>query len=217
LEWDSEFFGVQIGHADSPHESTRGYDIVQMLVSAQNPLGVQEAEAHGYRFRDVRVTFARPTTDEVAFVRNAVADDHDELARIARESHRVTRFYADHGLPKERCDDLYAHWIRKSCDGWADAVLVSHDRDLLHGYVTVHVKEGVGSIGLIAVAEPARGQKRGENLVKAAVNWCHMRDVGRIEVVTQGRNISAQRVFQNCGFRPVAMDVWLSKWTGRKD
>jgi ribosomal protein S18 acetylase RimI-like enzyme len=134
------------------------------------------------------------------------------LRAIARASHGDTRFYADERFPRERCGELYDTWIRRSCEGWADAVLVVERNDAPAGYVSVHRRDGSGSIGLIGVAEEQRGRGVGEALVRGALAWCAGEELARCTVVTQGRNVGAQRLFQRCGFRTSEVDLWFHRW-----
>lgn len=213
LAWDTEFWGVRQGRAYSPnvdewaHQNAVG--CVSLLVGADDVAGAHRAEQNGFRLMDVRVTLGRRTAPEAALVREVRSGDVKRLAGIARVSHRITRFYADPRFDDSRCDDLYENWVRSSVDGWADKVLVAGDAD---GYVTVHVNDGVGSIGLIAVDEACRRRGHGERLVLGAVGWCHGQGVEGITVVTQGRNVGAQRLFQKCGFRTMSTELWFHKW-----
>lgn len=220
LAFDTEFWGLPVARANRldgltewARESTAG--LVWLLAEA--PEEVQRAEASGFRFTDIRVELRRRTglLYPASFVRAARPEDTETLAAIARVSHRVTRFYADPQLPDDRCDDLYETWIRQSLDGWADTVLVVEDEGRPAGYVTVHVDGETSSIGLIAVAEPARNRGYGGALVRAAVGHGLKRGATDMSVVTQGRNIAAQRLFQSCGFRTSATAVWLHSWMYR--
>lgn len=216
LEWDSEFWGFRIANVDpwpvDPLVHLGAADFGQFLSPAESIGRMQAATAQGYFVADVRVTLDRPTVHGMPPIDIRFYQDGDlpELVRIARESHRITRYYADPGFPNERCHDLYETWIRNSVEGWADTVLVAGTP--AHGYCTVHLDGEVGSIGLIAVAEEARGQGSGRNLVHGAVRWAHAASATRMTVVTQGRNIQAQRVFQRCGFRTCDTKLWMHRW-----
>lgn len=217
LAWDTEFWGVRIGQAYAPDvdrwaiENTIG--CLCLLVSADDPDQIQDAEIRGFRYTDIRVKLERATAAaNVAGIRDAVDVDIDRLAEIARGAHRITRFYSDPTFPRERCDDLYAGWIRNSCAGWAAAVLVAGPVGAPTGYVTVHFSDGAASIGLIAVDESCRGCGIGYDLVRAALGRAFDLDAELMTIVTQGRNVSALRVFERAGFRTCQTDVWLHRW-----
>jgi dTDP-4-amino-4,6-dideoxy-D-galactose acyltransferase len=172
-----------------------------------------DAEDAGYRLVDVRVELSRsPAAVAEATLREAVPDDLATLRALARGNHRVTRFYADPRFPDDRCDDLYETWIERSVEGWADVVLVAEAGGKPVGYVSCHVTGDAGSIGLVGVAETARGRGLGRTLVDAAVTWCRERDLARVSVVAQGRNARALRLYENCGFRTTDVGLWFHRW-----
>jgi ribosomal protein S18 acetylase RimI-like enzyme len=216
LQWDSEFWGVRIARVPDADVDAwaRANDIAcaYLLVSSDDAAAAQRAEGNGFRLTDVRVELDAPTTRAAQPVRPHRDDEVPRLRSIARRNHGDTRFYADRRFPRERADELYDTWIRRSCEGWADAVLVGEADDVAAGYVSVHERNQAGSIGLIGVDEAARGRGIGESLVRGALDWCAERGLARCTVVTQGRNVAAQRLFQRCGFRTLSVSLWFHKW-----
>jgi RimJ/RimL family protein N-acetyltransferase len=230
LQWDSEFWGLEIGRVADGEVTEAGLarvdewaaaerlDCLYLLASADDPPSVHAAERAGFRVMDLRIELRRvAAVEEADGVREAREDDRDALRGIARSSHRITRFYADPNFPDARCDDLYDTWIARSLEGWADGVLVVEADGSPAGYVSCHLdrQEGTGSIGLIAVDEAARGQGLGLTLTLGAVAWCGRRGMNEMSVVTQGRNVAALRTFEQAGFRVSSVAVWLHKWYGR--
>ena len=57
--------------------------------------------------------------------------------------------------------------------------------------ITVKVTDGVGNIGLVAVAASHRGRGVGSKLIEAAHRWMHEHDAIKSTVVTQGANAPA--------------------------
>lgn len=231
LEWDSTFWGFTVGRVDTSTLSAEqweqidawaqaaGVECLYLLAQPDDPKSLDIAQKAGFRLADVRVELNRQSGEisPTTHVRAYRPDDLDDLRDIARTSHRTTRFYMDPHFPQDRCGDLYDTWILRSCHGWADAVLVAEVDDRPAGYVTCHLDHTAkqGSIGLIAVAERARGQGLGGELVNGALSWYFERDSKRVSVVTQGANISAQRVFQLWGFRTSSTTLWLHRWYER--
>jgi dTDP-4-amino-4,6-dideoxy-D-galactose acyltransferase len=223
LEWDTQFWGRPIGRvlerrldAAAVDAWAREHEIDCLYFLADTEFdAAHRAEDAGFRLMDVRVELSRSalgTTE--GRVRFAHDDDREPLRSIARTSHRDTRFYADPGFPDDRCDEFYDVWISRSLDGWAQSVLVPEDG---LGYVSCHAddKRGWGSIGLIAVDEAERGRGLGRELVLGAVAWARRRGLRNIGVVTQGRNVGAQRLFAACGFRVESVGLWFHKWYAR--
>jgi dTDP-4-amino-4,6-dideoxy-D-galactose acyltransferase len=228
LEWDTEFWGIPVGLLegdDLDRERLRAVDAwaaenavacVYFLASSHDPAAAHVAESGGFRLMDVRVELRRPAegTETTGALRAAGPNDLEPLRSIARESHGVTRFYADPGFPDERCDDLYDTWITRSFEGWAAGVLVADAQAGPAGYVTCHLDEAAstGSIGLIAVHPEERGSGKGVELARGAVAWCRARGAEQMSVVTQGRNVGALRTFQRAGFLVETMGLWFHKW-----
>jgi dTDP-4-amino-4,6-dideoxy-D-galactose acyltransferase len=231
LEWDSAFWGVTVGRvrqdiltperwaAVDAWARARNVDCLYFLAAPDDPETVGVAQEARFRLVDVRVELDRPPAESepAARVRPHRPQDLQTLRAIARTSHGITRFYADPNFPRERCDDFYDTWIVRSCDGWADTVLVGELDGSIAGYVSCHVDAASnrGSIGLIAVRAAARGRGMGRDLVLGALGWFRDRGCAEVAVVTQGANVAAQRVFQACGFRTASTGLWFHRWYGR--
>ena len=227
LPWDTEFWGVRIGRVEgdvltrekaaSAAEWAHANDVACLtFLSGGDPASAHAAEEAGFRLMDVRVELTRPAAGASSggTIRPFQAADLPALRAIARESHRATRFYADPRFPNERCDDLYDVWLTRSTEGLAQAVLVADPNGVAAGYVACHADErrGGGSIGLIAVAETARGQGLGAALVNAAAAWCADSGLEELSVVTQGRGVPALRLYERCGFTVASVGLWFHKW-----
>ena len=235
LTWDTAFWGFPIARvrgqklADSSQAAVdawcveRGVRCLYVLTRADDAASVATAEACGYHLVDVRITLDRRLREGEHFghsddggvaVRAARPSDVAPLEAIAREIHRDTRFYYDHRFPRTDCDRLYGTWIRQSCEGYADRVLVGDAGHGPIGYVTCH-QDGVaeGRIGLLGVEAPASGRGVGRALVRAALHWFFdERRLKIVSVVTQARNVGAQRLYQGCGFRTAAVGLWYHRW-----
>ena len=177
----------------------------------------------GFRLVDVRVTLAWAPADLASGVnapvgsdggvRPVTPDDVATLCAIARVNHRVTRFYNDPGFPTVRCDALYETWIRKSCDGDADAVFVYESGGAAIGYLTCHLDDDRrGRIGLAGLAPEARARGFGGSLLQAAQRWFVEHDVAVVTVVSQGRNREGQRLYQRYGFITDDTALWFHRW-----
>jgi dTDP-4-amino-4,6-dideoxy-D-galactose acyltransferase len=228
LQWDTDFWRVRIGRVEGDVLSSelvaridRWADehvaaCVYFLASGEDPASVHAAEDAGFHLMDLRTELGRDAAPGPAEgLRLAREEDREILRAIARSSHGITRFYADPRFPNDRCDDLYATWIERSLDGWAQAVLVVEAEGVASGYVSVHLDGERGSIGLIAVDERARGRGLGEALSRGAVDWCAAAGASSVSVVTQGRNAAALRTFERAGFRTQSVGLWFHKWYER--
>lgn len=232
LDWDSRFFGFKIGRACA-HALTaerveqldswchrEGVRCLYFLARSDDPATALLAGQNGFGLVDVRMTFAvtlpleahSPDPVEVT-VRAALDADRLTLKEIARESHHGTRFYQDGRFSSDDCDRLYETWIDRSCQGWADAVLVAEQAEAPVGYVTCHLDgRSKGHIGLLGVASRARGSGAGTALVRSALGWFARREVRGVTVVTQGANSAARQLYQGCGFSLTSTMLWYHRW-----
>jgi dTDP-4-amino-4,6-dideoxy-D-galactose acyltransferase len=232
LEWDSEFFGIRIGRvsgrspAAAELERAKAWcreeqiDCLYLLADSDRPETLVAAQASGFQLVDVRVTLERPLAGLAAAVTPVVRlcrdSDTLELRELARASHRDSRFYADPRFPRDLCDRLYETWIDRSIHGWADCVLVAEADSAPAGYLSCHLSAAAGSIGLLAVGAEHRGRGFGFQLVHAALQYFRDQGMEKATVVTQGRNITSQRLYQRCGFFTGAMQFWYHWWSGTK-
>lgn len=144
-----------------------------------------------------------------------MAADVPLLERIAASAHHDTRFYADPIFPRHLCDGLYSAWMPRSCEGYAEAVLVAEsDGGDPIGYITCHIDPAAsaGSIGLVAVDASKRGQGIGGALISSTVEWFRARGCEVVQVVPHGRNWEAQASFNAVGFRTTGVGIWLHWW-----
>lgn len=235
LDWDSAFFGLRIA---SLAAEVRSEDDLQAalqwcqaervaclyVLSEGHELNKRAWLArHGALEVDVRTTLSTTVTvtpatasQQTAAVRVARPEDLPALEGLARTAHGDSRFWNDPHFAREHCAELYATWIRKAVQGQADAVFVATLGAQAVGYISCHAR-GVGpdahaEIGLVAVAEAARGQGLGGALVRAALLWAQARGLTRTSVVTQGRNAAALRLYAAHSFVVQRQQVWQHLW-----
>lgn len=229
LDWDSAFFGRKIAALTKQASDEDGFEWVVEAARAQgvecvyvlsdenDHAAIRALNALGARLVDMRLTFERALTPSDApaalDIRNARPEDVPALRALAGSSHGTSRFYVDGRFPRERCDEMFAQWIENSCNGWADVVRVAEFEGRVAGYATGHAREkSRGEIGLVAVDPRAQGHGLGTRLVATMLSDLHGLGLANATVVTQGRNITAQRLYQNRGFRPSRVQTWHHMW-----
>jgi len=232
LEWDSVFFGLRIAQVVSSQLSTdtlaaisaacrvQKIDCLYFLASPEDTATIRLAEAEGFHLVDIRLTLERqvkasavPWQPESADIRMATVADIPALRLIAAANHRDSRFYHDGRFPVMRCDELYATWIEKSCQDYADAVLVADYGTGAAGYLSCHLRDGgVGQIGLVGVSNRCQGKGLGKQLLHESLRWFAAAGAAHVKVITQGRNLAAQRLYQKSGFLTSSLQLWYHKW-----
>jgi len=236
LEWDSAFFGITIARVNQnrldAQTAAQVMDWCQekqvrclyFLADSNHVETLRTAEKKGFYLTDIRVTYEcslsgledrlLPDPD----IRMAVSDDLPVLRAMTNSAYRESRFYYDGHFPQEACDRLYQIWIEKSFSGYAQAVLVKGVFGQPEGFVTCDtlLPEAKGKIGLIGVSRSTRGHGIGQALVLESLQWFAVQGLKSVQVVTQGRNIPAQRLYQKCGFLTKEVKFWYHCWFGEK-
>ncbi len=234
LTWDSQFFDRRIGRLPHPPQTPAGWnavdqsariqalDCVYLLLDIADTSSITAAEASGFHLVDLRYTLSReipgnPIPASVlpagAKLRQATQADSIPLQAIARQVHTDTRFFSDPHFDPARSAEMYAVWIASYLEEvqfvsvWLAELLGE-----AVGYLTCRITGELGRIGLVGLAPQARGLGLGTALLAAGREWFAQQGASQVEVVTQGRNLPAQRLYQRGGFRSTRLQLWFHKW-----
>ena len=233
LDWDSDFFGFNIGRVNVNQLTAetltqietwcaeQPVDCLYFLADSADRQTAWLAQQGGFIYVDNRVVLTAKLTappSQPTAIRLSRPEDLPVLREIARTGHRDSRFYFDPVIPDNRCDDLFVTWIERSMAGAiADAVLVALVDEQPVGYSALQIAQTPegrrAKLTLIAIGEQARGQGLGSSLVQGTLRWFWERDFRTVEVVTQGRNVGAQRLYTRQGFVPTATGSWYHRWS----
>jgi dTDP-4-amino-4,6-dideoxy-D-galactose acyltransferase len=225
LSWDSSHFGMAVGRLDGEVSDNatlvRGLDqakaagarLVYFLHTRPFTVDDETLLAYGGRRVGGYLRFALPLPAPAAMAdppEGVVLDRYDgpaddpRVLALGMAAGWLSRFRQDDRLPREKCDQLYDLWIRRSITGqMADEVLVAWRQDVPIGLVTYSGQAGLGEIGLVGVAENARGGGIGRALLAFAHRRMIERGLQRAEVVTQSENQGACRLYRGVGYTPV--------------
>ena len=175
---------------------------------------MRHAESHGFELMDLRLTLetvnshAAEAPPEIRPLREG---DLDSLKGVVREAHTDSRFFADVRFSRERCGDLYELWLRRDSTDPDGDVFVADTGEGAVGYISVRSRGGAAEIGLLGVHPDARGRGLGRLLIRAALAWAGSKSL-EVRVVTQGRNVPAQRLYQRAGFVTREVGLWYHRW-----
>lgn len=224
LDWDSGFFGFTVTRIIP--ERMRLQDLGDALRSMQrekvtlaywasNPHDSESQEAAlscGGFLADRKITYVIDAeemhrgllpVDSLALVEEFNdLKATPELEDLAIQAGIYSRFNVDPKIPAGRFVDLYTLWIHNSVNKKiADSVLVVRNEGKIVGMVTVGAKNDRADIGLVAVDASMRGRSLGPAMVQAAQKWALNNGFSAAQVVTQGDNLAACRLYEKCGYR----------------
>jgi dTDP-4-amino-4,6-dideoxy-D-galactose acyltransferase len=230
LDWDSRLFDRRIARLNRRRldEASLGdaldwcksnrIECLYFLADSDDATTSCLAEQNGFQQTDVRITLERTleerdvTTFTEKNVRLARPEDTGALRAIARTVHRDSRFYFDQHFEREKCGFFYETWIENSIAGFAQAVLVVEVNENPVGYITCHLQDRESQIGLAGIAEKYQKMGLGGKLTEGFLAWSVQKGARRSTVVTQGRNVRAQRLYQCNGFVTESVKLWYHRW-----
>lgn len=232
LAWDSSFFGYKVARvADQPvNEGSLKRIISEMdsegvrlaYLTASDKTSSDAGKKLGGYLACQRATYvgSLPPIPKAGRTRKTEVEEYSEsvpdpgLEALALQAGEYSRFRTDPKIGDEQFRRLYLQWIRNSTNkSFADAVLVTREKNAIAGFVTTKISDGRGSIGLIAVAANERGKDLGSVLLEAAGKWLHMKGCDKAYVATQRSNEAACRLYERCGYRLDKIEdvyhIWL--------
>jgi dTDP-4-amino-4,6-dideoxy-D-galactose acyltransferase len=234
LEWDSNFFGIKIAKivpnrlAPNALELIKDFCIAQsidclyFLADPNDEETIRLAETDQFHLVDIRLTFEKyldqstvnPGDISKLNIRTATEDDIPVLKSSVKKIHFDTRFYFDPSFPDALCDRLYETWIENCVRDRGQVVFLGEiEEKRIVGFITCNLNpSGFGQIGLIGVDGKYQGKGFGRSLLQSAITWFLGKGIHHVTVVTQGRNVRSQRMYQKAGFLTKSVYLWYHKW-----
>ena len=238
LEWDTVFFSLPIGRITANRLDDAGISIIldeahrvglRCLYFEADPndlATVTAVEKNNFHLVDVRVVLEYPFNNHPAplaryaihpdlVVTPAVASDLPLLENITEEISQFSRYTFDHNFKSGENKRLYRLWIRNSYNGFADVVYVARwggNCESAVGLVACVMEKDIGHIQLAGVHHTHHQKGVGTGLVQTALDWAKSCGAQKMQVVTQARNVPAQRLYQQMGFFTRSMTLYYHKW-----
>jgi dTDP-4-amino-4,6-dideoxy-D-galactose acyltransferase len=230
LDWDSDFFAKKICRVNRKIKDEEELSEVSRLLieqaidlayySSTTPLDekLMIADAYLVKLVDKKTTYIK------AIQKNALYDSsvlpywaefpEQSLLDLAVESGMHSRFRVDEKIGVKKFQELYRTWIINSVNKKiAKEVLVYKSEKTIAGFVTLGEKNAVADIGIIAVDERFRGRGVGKALMRSAENWfANNTNFQQIQVVTQGANVAACRLYEACGYHVGSVEYFYHLW-----
>ena len=155
---------------------------------------------------DTKIIFKKSITQKKRIVDSHIQsylanDISKEINELAYLSGTYSRFKIDENFTSKNFIDLYDEWVRKSITREiADEVFVYIEQSKILGFVTVSVKNNIGSIGLIAVNPKHQGKKIGSHLLNQVELFLTSKNITELQVPTQKANQLACDFYIKNGF-----------------
>lgn len=235
LEWDSNWLGYPVAQfAVGPQQPAAallaavaqaraaGFRLLYLVLPSADADANAAAAACGAWPADAKLTYQMPLTESSALVATPapapaagvhlapVEEVTSTLQSLALQSGEYSRFRRDARIGYHAFVELYTQWLRQTVARgtvWAATTATG-----TVGLLAFTQHTGHASIELMAVAATARRQGIGQALVHMARQEAQQQGCGMLQVVTQGANQPAQRLYEQCGFHLLRTEQLYHLW-----
>jgi dTDP-4-amino-4,6-dideoxy-D-galactose acyltransferase len=230
LDWDSVFFDKKICTVNRKIRNEDEWLEVSRLLAEQaidlayysstTPLDekLMIADAYLVKLVDKKTTYIKAIQKDALYDSSVLPYwanfPEQSLLDLAVESGVHSRFRVDEKIGVNKFQELYRTWIINSINKKiAKEVLVYKSKETIAGFVTLGEKNAVADIGIIAVDERFRGRGIGKALMQSAESWfANNTNFEQIQVVTQGANVAACRLYEACGYHVGSVEYFYHLW-----
>ncbi|WII71846.1 GNAT family N-acetyltransferase [Bdellovibrio sp. 22V] len=218
---ESERFGIRAGKLtvqstkDIPEALSKAKDLNLNFISArvetQNISLVQELEFAGFFLTDTLVYYRKKITENSVFnlskkdyvVRLATESDYEQISKVSSLAFKgyIGHYHADPRLSKEKADEVYVDWVKRSCHEkfLADAIYVTEENGQITSFATMK-KEGSTAEGVLFGVHPEhQGKGIYRELIVASMIWAQKNACDEIKYSTQINNVAVQKVWTREG------------------
>lgn len=235
LAWDSKFWGCKIGYLTTDRLTEniiyrvnkeinkKSYNLIQFLCGSYDPKSIVTAENNKFSFKDVRLTFEKKIKNKKNIsVKNkynfltAKINDFAKMIHIVKNNYKESRYYFDKNFNRKKIISFYLDWLKKSINGKFDNLcyVLKVGKEIV-AFCTIRFDKdykNTCSIGLFGVDDKFKGKKYSQVILKEVEQSLAIKKIKKINVVTQARNCSAIRAYENFGFKLCKTQIWYHKW-----
>lgn len=233
MDWDSKFWKKKICFI-GPKRLTESIifrckkfirknkiEMIQFLSNCHESESVKIAEKNNFGFKDIRITLEKKVDKidkNIKFTKNislrkAKLADFKFIKPIARDSYLDSRYYFDEFFSVNRVKNFYEGWLKKAILGtFDDLCLLICYKNKPVGFCTIKIRTPNAIIGLFSISSKHQGKGFSKILLKYLNYEMNKKNIKNITVVTQGRNYSALKAYQNVNFKITRTELWYHKW-----
>lgn len=223
LEWDSEFFGYEVGKIVINNKKDFFLKNWQSKIKEFKLVYVFSEEfinLDGFKLVDRKATLSQKIDKNCHFENTLIESfdinfhDYGALKKLALESGIYSRFFIDENFVNNEYFNLYSKWIDNSVlDKKSFEILIAINSNRIVGFTTINKKnDQLADIGLVAVAKESRGLGIGKNLINESILRCKNAGFDSIQVITQFDNVTAMNLYKATNFEIVDLTYIYHLW-----
>lgn len=213
LDWDSEFFGKQIGRVDLQslddaeelalmhYDLKYQYDLLYVFCKEGLSFDAIGAELVDEKVLYSKICQNREIFPDVMLYQQSMPNE--SLYKLALVSGGYSRFKLDKHLPDGSYEHLYRKWIENACpsEGSNKQIFAYVPDGIARGMITVDYQGDHAHIGLVAIDPEFQHQGLGTKIMSSMEGALYRERVMTIDVITQKANKDACRWYEKNGFK----------------
>ena len=222
LEWDSNFFELNIGELNTLDNKTLiikddSYDLIYI----KSNIEFEIVDSHyTLSYKEIKSTFSKDLKKLNLFNPSNLYNFYDlegfnldNLYSLAFLSGKHSRFKKDVKISPNRFDNLYMKWVDNAINKtFNDYFIVYKYKDQIVGMLTMKIHNDFAQIGLIAVSEELAGLGIGSKLLFEAENFCVNNNILELRIPTQKENIEACLFYEKKGYNIIDETIIKHAW-----
>jgi dTDP-4-amino-4,6-dideoxy-D-galactose acyltransferase len=227
LLWDSGLFGFNVCRIENSIKGTDDLKSVELTMekgsyklayhSSPYLLKMIEIPTLEVKLVDKKTTYVKETNGSLLYhsaVKQYASDTPSiKLLNLAVQSGKYSRFNIDKNIDNKKFEELYRIWITRSVrKEIASEVFVYSQGKGIAGCITVGQKYNRADVGLVAVDSQQRGKGIGKAMMQHAEKWVFDNGQNEIQVVTQGDNTPACRLYEHLGYTRDTVEFFYHIW-----
>lgn len=212
LDWDSQFFGLEIGRTCRDvllTVTSNEIGMYDLLYLTEKEIIVDEAFL-SYRSNilvDCKLIYSKqiinsnqPTNYLVKeYKNNDTCVRREQLYSLAYLSGEYSRYKLDANFAKGKFEEMYRMWVDNSISGEiADYLYYIEDKGQICAFVTLKITQKGGVIGLIATDKNVQAKGMGKTLILKCEETLRLKGIDVLKVATQACNKTACLFYEKC-------------------
>lgn len=231
LDWDSDFFGIEIGKLDLILNSINDinsiknildysdFNMITILVNHDDTIQNNLVKNIGGILYDCKIVL-NLNEFKINHISNSNIfsvnpnDFNEKIVELSYQSGEFSRFKKDPKFGENRFKMLYKEWIIKSINKEISIETFAYiENNEIQGIITLGEKNLRGDIGLFAVDIKHRGKSIGKKLIGHALNYFTLKGFQSVQVVTQLDNILAYDFYIKNNFKKESITNIYHLWS----
>ena len=218
LNWDSDFFGFEIGEIDIDAEFSNAA-CFDLLIIRQILNKIIKIENFENTFQETKVVFSKILNSNTSNGFDNSVVDFDKIPAknasfypLAFESGKYSRFKLDTKL-NHKFEMLYSKWIDNSLNKqFADKIFYLEEQNEIIGFITFKKVKNFATVGLLAVAQDQQGKGIGRKLLSKVEKYCISQNILELRIPTQKENLPACYFYSKMGYEIIEEIIIKHYW-----